>query len=230
MCGRFALTHTTEELVDYFAIEEVQATVTPRYNLAPTQPVVAVLQRDRRVLELLNWGLVPSWSRDPSGGSRAINARVETLTTKPTFRNAFQHRRCVVLASGLFEWRREGQTRIPMFIRPADGRPLGLAGLWEEWTPTEGEPLRTCTIITVAANPFLARIHDRMPAILEPAAVSRWLDLKAAGAEPLLELLRPYAADDLVAHPVSSRVNQVTYDQPDCVIAVPAEGNLSLFQ
>ncbi|MFA6109054.1 MAG: SOS response-associated peptidase, partial [Candidatus Latescibacterota bacterium] len=172
----------------------------PRYNLAPTQPVAAVVQRDRRVLELLTWGLVPSWSKDPSGGVHAINARAETLTTKPAFRNALQRRRCVVLASGFFEWRHEGRDRVPMFIRLADGRPLGLAGLWEEWTSAEGEPLRTCTIITVAANPFLASIHDRMPAILEPAAVSRWLDPNAAGAEPLLALLRPYAAEDLVVY------------------------------
>jgi putative SOS response-associated peptidase YedK len=224
MCGRFALTHSTQELADLFAIEEVLAPLTPRYNVAPTQPVAAVIERERRTLEWLQWGLVPSWAPGPEGAARMINARAETLATRSAFREALRRRRCLVPASGFYEWHGEAKRRQPIYFSAADGRPLGLAGLWETWVPEQGEPLRTCTIVTVPANPTVARYHERMPAVLAADDIAAWLSADPKPTASLLALLRPWGGTELEARAVSPRVNRASYDAADCIQSLPAEG------
>ncbi len=219
MCGRFALTHTTQELADLFAADVVATPLAPRYNIAPTQPVAVLVQRHERALELHRWGLVPPWSKGPDKGPPLFNARAETLAGRPAFRQALRHRRCLIPASGFYEWRLVGRQRLPLYIAPADARPLAFAGLWETWHDPQGQALHSCTIVTVPANAALAPVHDRMPALLAPAAAEQWL--AADRPESAAALLTPWASDDLVLRPVSLRVNHVGHDAPDCLDPLP---------
>jgi putative SOS response-associated peptidase YedK len=221
MCGRFALTHTTEELADLFAAEVVAAPVTPRYNIAPTQPVAVLVHDPGRVLEAQRWGLMPPWSKGPENGPPLVNARAETLASRPAFRQALRHRRCLIPASGFYEWRNVGRQRLPLYITPADGRPLVFAGLWETWHDAQGRAQRSCAIITVPANTAVAVVHDRMPALLGPAAAEQWLI--ANRPESAAALLVPWPSDDLVLRPVSPRVNHVGHDAPDCLDPLPPQ-------
>jgi len=220
MCGRFALHHSTEEVAHLFAVDHIAMEIQPRYNIAPGQPVLAVVQHDRRSLQAFRWGLVPSWAKDARIGNRMINARAETLGEKPAFRAAFRRRRCLIPASGFYEWRKTGARRQPLYIRSRDGHVLALAGLWEEWLSPDGEPLRTCTIVTTAANEPMASIHPRMPVILAPAAWTAWLAspvVDPAAQEQLQHVLELRADDDLTAYPVSLRVNAPGHDDPACI-------------
>jgi putative SOS response-associated peptidase YedK len=209
-----------------FGIGEVSQTprdLVPRFNIAPTQsvPIVRELKVVRsgvagRELATVRWGLIPAWAKDPSIGNRTINARAEGVAEKPAFRAAFRSRRCVVPASGFYEWKREGRgPKRPYLIRRRDGEPIGFAGLWESWhDPTTGEAVESCTIITCAPNGPLAELHDRMPVILDPADYDRWLDPKAPRPE---ELLRPCPAGWLEAVPVGTRVNSPANDDEGIV-------------
>lgn len=217
MCGRFTLHHAAEDLAGRFAVEQSLLDLKPRYNIAPSQPVAAVLQRESRVLAALQWGLVPFWARDPAIGNRLINARAESLATRPAFRSAFARSRCLIPASGYFEWQRSGRARVPMLVRRADGEPFAMAGLCERWTTPEDGILRTCAIVTTAPNPVAAAVHDRMPAILTPDAEEIWLDRDLADLDALARLLRPYPYGDLVVHPVSTRVNRPDVDDPSLI-------------
>ena len=212
MCGRFTLHHGTEELTERFAVEQALLDLKPRYNIAPSQPVAAVIQHESRVLVELQWGLVPSWARDPAVGHRMINARAESAATRPAFRNAFARGRCLIPASGWFEWKRRGRQRIPMLLRRRGGEPLALAGLYERWKRSDDAVLRTCAILTTGPEEVAAAVHDRMPAVLTPEACEVWLDREIEDAESLARLLRPYPLGDLVAHPVSPRVNRPDED------------------
>jgi putative SOS response-associated peptidase YedK len=220
MCGRFALHHPAAEVTEHFGVEQLAIELTPRYNIAPSQPVAVVRQRQGRSLGTCKWGLVPSWARDPKIGNRMINARAETLAEKPSYKSALKRRRCLIPASGFYEWRKEGEERIPTYIHAQDESPLALAGLWEEWRPPEGETLQTCTILTTGANAFMAPIHSRMPVILSPSAWEQWLDPKAQELEPLLALLQPLAGDALASHAVGRQVNRVSCDEPSCTLPV----------
>ncbi|HRQ39068.1 MAG TPA: SOS response-associated peptidase [Chloroflexota bacterium] len=222
MCGRFALISSTEEVadalgVDHATIADIPPAV-PRYNIAPTQPVLAAyLDGDgRRRLTFYQWGLIPSWSKDVTIGSRLINARSETVTEKPSFRNAFKRRRCLIPADGFYEWQKLNGGKQPIYIHGTDGRPLALAGLWEVWQEPEGTRLQTCTILTTTPNELMASIHDRMPVILEPEDFSMWLE---PGAHPdeALHLLRPYPAAKMKAYPVSTAVNNPRNDTAACI-------------
>ncbi len=217
MCGRFTLHHGTEELTERFAVEQALLDLKPRYNIAPTQPVAAVIQRESRVLVELQWGLVPSWARDPAVGHRMINARAESAAARPAFRNAFARGRCLIPASGWFEWKRRGRQRIPMLLRRRGGEPLALAGLYERWKRSDDAVLRTCAILTTEPEEVAATVHDRMPAVLTPEACEVWLDREIEDAESLARLLRPYPLGDLVAHPVSPRVNRPDEDDPSLI-------------
>ncbi|MCC7264656.1 MAG: SOS response-associated peptidase [Candidatus Latescibacteria bacterium] len=217
MCGRFALHHATAEVSEYFGVEHLSIELTPRYNIAPTQPVAVVRQRGVRRLDACKWGLVPSWAKDPKIGNRMINARAETLAEKPAFKNALKRRRCLIPASGFYEWRQEGEERFPTYIHPRDESLLALAGLWEEWQSPEGEQLLSCTILTTGANAFMSAIHTRMPVILPPVAREAWLDSATQELEPLLALLQPLAGDDLAAHTVGRQVNTAAFDAPSCI-------------
>ncbi len=217
MCGRFTLHHDAAEIAERFAAE-VEPLLEPRYNIAPTQPVVAVLQEEARSIQRLRWGLVPSWAKDPGIGSRLINARVETIAEKPSFRTALARRRCLIPADGFYEWREadtpEEGGRTPMHIRRRDGGLFAFAGLWEEWHAPDGAPLRTCTIITGTPNPLMAPIHDRMPMILRREDEDEWLEPGSRDTQSLLSLLAPYPAADMEAFAVPRQVNSPAVDTP----------------
>jgi putative SOS response-associated peptidase YedK len=218
MCGRFTIKSPLKELVDEFDIDDLAPGLEPRWNVAPTQtaPIVRVEEGKRR-LALLRWGLVPGWATDLKIGHRMINARSETAATQPAFRKAFARRRCLVLADGFYEWRKEGKARLPLHIRRPDGRPFAMAGLWERWRPQDGPPLETCCVLTTASNGPIASVHDRMPALLlERDAVRRWLDADAA-QDDLQALLRPAPDDALALVPVNAFVNDVRNEGARCL-------------
>lgn len=211
MCGRFTVTTPIEELIRAFGFGSPEMPIPPRFNVAPTEPVAAILDEAPDRLSLLRWGLIPSWASEPSIGNRMINARVETLAEKPAFRRALEQRRCLVLADGFFEWRKEGKQRLPIWLRRADHRPFAFAGLWDEWRSPDGTRIRSCSIVTVPANDLVAPIHDRMPAILPPEHVADWLTAPTAEA---LALLSPLPAREMEAIPVSPGVNRPGVDDP----------------
>jgi len=227
MCGRFTITSPAHVLADEFGLAAVASSFGPRFNLAPTQSVPVVTNWTQRTLELFRWGLIPSWSRDPAVGNMLINARCETVADKPSFRDAFERRRCLVLADGFYEWKKRGREKTPMYVRLKSGRPFAFAGLWEGWLSDEGEVIRTCTIVTTDANDALRPIHDRMPVILDAAARERWL-AEASVAE-LEALMRPYPSDALEVYPVSPRVNSPGSDDPRCIEREAPRGTLPLF-
>jgi putative SOS response-associated peptidase YedK len=224
MCGRFAFYSPHEAVIRLFGVADAPE-VEPRWNIAPTQFVAAVRETGGpRELAMLHWGLVPSWAKEKSIGARMINARAETLTEKPSFRTAFQRRRCLVLADGWYEWQRVGELKQPWYLRFADGQPVGLAGLWERWRdPATGEPLESCCIVTTAPSDVAARVHDRMPAIVPPADYAEWLDPRNADTARLARLLGPTTLPGLEAHPVSRRVNAARNQGPDLIEPVDTD-------
>jgi len=221
MCGRFSLTASNEGLINYFGLARGVA-LEPRYNIAPTQPVAAVREEEgERRLVLLRWGLVPFWAGDPTIGYRMINARAETAHNTPAFRAAFRDRRCLIPASGFYEWDKRGGSRQPWNIRRADDRPLALAGLWEHWEEKNGQAIvESCTILTTSASEPMARLHERMPVILEPEDFDLWLGHGEQQVERLRELLQPAAPGVLEMYPVSTYVNKASHEGERCVEAV----------
>lgn len=219
MCGRYTLTVTPELLRELFGFE-VTPNLQPRYNIAPTQAAPVVRTTDgARHLDLLRWGLVPSWSQDMSVASRLINARGETVAEKPSFRDAFASRRCLVPADGFYEWRREGEVKQPFRIGFRGGAPFAFAGLWERWTaPADaenaGETVETFAIVTTEANARLRPIHARMPVIVASADYEAWLTGDAGAAKAVV---RPCPADDMAFYRVTTRVNSVRNDDAECV-------------
>jgi len=217
MCGRFAFYSPSEAAVALFGVSTSIA-IEPRYNIAPTQFLAAIRndENQQRELVMLRWGLVPFWAKDPSIGNRMINARAETVAEKPSYRAAYRHRRCVVLADGFYEWQREGDTKTPYFISLADGEPFALAGLWENWTDKEsGESLQTTTLITTVANDFMTPLHHRMPVILESGTAGEWL----AGSNNMLDDVAAITPA-LQAWPVDRRVNNARNEGADLINSV----------
>lgn len=219
MCGRVTVHSPAEELAREFGLSLVLAALErPRYNAPPTAELPVVANTGRRELDLYRWGLVPSWAKDASIGNRLSNARADTLAEKPSFRTALKRRRCAVLIDGFYEWRRQGKEKTPFLFRRRDGRPLALAGLWEEWrAPGEPELLRTCTIVTTEANALMAPIHDRMPVILSPAGFDAWLTPKPVEAADVAHLLVPAPEDVLESYEVDKVVNNARNDVPACI-------------
>ncbi len=216
MCGRFVLTSPFEVIAEEFRIRDGGADLKPRYNIAPGQDVLAVVREEgTNRLARFRWGLIPSWADDPAVGNRMINARAETVARKPSFRSAFEKRRCLVVADGFYEWRREGKKKSPFYVCMRSGKPFGLAGLHEVWHSPEGREIRSCTIITTEANDLLRPIHDRMPVIVPKEAEELWLDTAIHEQSRLLALLRPYEAGGMRAYAVSARVNSPANDSPD---------------
>jgi putative SOS response-associated peptidase YedK len=224
MCGRYTLHHPTSQVVMRFGVQEVLAApADERYNIAPSQPILVVVQEaDRRELDTFQWGLIPSWAKDPTIGNKLINARAETLAEKPSFRNALTRRRCLIPSDGFYEWQKVDGKRQPMYIRRRDGDLFAFAGLWEEWKEPDGTTLRTCAIITVPANNVVSGIHDRMPAMLRPEQEALWLDPSLKSAPDLTRLLMPYADEDMETYAVSPRVNRPANDDPACIAGMTA--------
>ena len=217
MCGRFAFYSPSEAAVALFGVS-TDVEVEPRYNIAPTQYLAAIrnVEGEGRELVMLRWGLVPFWAKDPAIGNRMINARAETVAEKPSYRNAYKHRRCIVLADGFYEWRREGEIKTPYYISLASGEPFALAGLWENWQDKEGgESLQTTTLVTTDANDFMQPLHHRMPVILEASSATEWL----AGSNELLDDV-PSITPPLQAWPVDRRVNNARNEGEELVRAV----------
>lgn len=225
MCGRFSLRTTLEEVGRNFeAVADAIEDWVPRYNIAPTQDVLAARPADGgRELVLLHWGLIPSWYDDPATGGRFINARAESAHLKPTFRDAFWNRRCLVAADGFFEWRPADGAKQPYYIRRRDGCPFGFAGLWERWSRGTRDPIESCTILTTRPNEVVEPLHDRMPVIVPPTEYARWLDPMAADLDELEAVFEPIAATELLAYPVSRVVNDPWNDSPACVDPVEYE-------
>jgi putative SOS response-associated peptidase YedK len=218
MCGRYVLYSEPEVVAAAFKLASVPA-LTPRFNIAPTQPAPVIRNSSTgRVLALLRWGLVPAWSPHPTSGPQPINARSETVRSKPAFREACRHRRCIVPADGFYEWQPVGRRKQPMLIQIDGGRTFAMAGLWERWTPadpsSDDDTIESFTILTTDANSTLRPIHDRMPVILDEAGVDRWL---ARDDEPPADLLHPCDDSRVSLFPVSQLVNSPANDSPRCL-------------
>ena len=222
MCGRYSLATDIEGLADRFDFRATGLTYQVRFNIAPTQQVLTVINDgSENRAQLMKWGLIPFWAKDQSIGNRMINARAETITQKPVFRQAFQKRRCILIADGFYEWRKEGKTKVPMRIILKSGEPFGFAGLWETWKSPDGEPVRSCTIITTTPNQVMEPIHNRMPVILPDGAEGLWLNPNLRDQSSLQDLLVPYTAGAMEAHEVSALVNSPKNDTPEVLARTP---------
>lgn len=219
MCGRFSLWLELTDLVKAFPGFLFPDEMKPRYNIAPTQPVAVVTNTPERGVEFFRWGLIPFWAKDPSIGSRMINARSETVAEKPSFKAAFRRRRCLILADGFYEWQKVpgSQKKTPMYIHMADGHPFAFAGLWELWQP-DTTPVLSCTILTTTPNELLQPIHNRMPVILPEDAYEFWLSAPELEKRKLQTYLRPFPSEAMVAYPVSPYVNSPANEGPDCIV------------
>ncbi|MFO0946814.1 MAG: SOS response-associated peptidase [Planctomycetota bacterium] len=215
MCGRFTLRSSPKLVAEIFELPTLPL-FEARYNIAPTQMVGAIRLNDERHYDQLRWGLVPSWAKDLSFGAKTINARSETITEKPAFRNAFQRRRCLIVADGFYEWQKTGKTKQPMYILMKDERPFAFAGLWERWRG-DNELVESCTILTTTANSLLNKLHDRMPVILSSEDYNSWLDPECDPQRTLVPLLRPFPDEKMKMYPVSSQVNNARHETADCV-------------
>jgi putative SOS response-associated peptidase YedK len=218
MCGRFVQYTAPEDLAEQFALES-WCSAEPRYNVAPTQPVLVVRVSDNDVRELvkLRWGLVPAWSDGPDNRYSMINARAETVSSKPAYRAAFARRRCLIPADGFYEWQAGEHGKTPFLIRRQDRQPFAMAGLWEHWQGQTGEVIESCTIIVTDANALLEPIHDRMPVILDADHYAQWLDPGNQDKQPLEALLKPNDPSAWTAYPVSREVNKPSNDGPQLI-------------
>ncbi|WP_296891799.1 SOS response-associated peptidase [Thiobacillus sp.] len=206
MCGRFALKTPPSELATRFGLDEV-VELAPRYNIAPGTdiPTIRHSPDGKRVMHMLRWGLVPHWAKDPSIGAKLSNARGETLTEKPSFRDAFKRRRCLVPADGFYEWKTEGRQKQPYYFSMKSGEPFALGGLWESWRMPDGNVLRTCCLITTGPNDIMLPVHDRMPVIVAPDDYETWL---TGEPDDVQGLVRPYPTDEMQVWAVSKRVSR----------------------
>jgi len=220
MCGRFTLTVDPADLQDAFPQFTFPEKYASRYNISPCQPILAIPNADNNAAGFFIWGLIPSWAKDPTIGSKMINARAETLAEKPSFRSGFKYHRCLIMADGFYEWKQQPGTKAktPYFIRLKSGKPFAFAGLWDTWQSPDGGSVKSATIITTGPNSLMAPIHNRMPVILPPSAYAQWLDPAARTPETLQTLLASYPAEEMNAHPVSTLVNSPANDRVECII------------
>ena len=215
MCGRFIISMDPEDFKLKYEVSDFPKDFTPRYNVAPSQPIAVIRDTVTRHAEWMRWGLVPSWAKDITVGSRMINARAETLLEKPSFLNAFQKRRCLIPANGFYEWQKRGRNIVPLpyLITLKDKSPFAFAGLWDSWTPPGGQPIQTCTIVTCSPNELIASIHDRMPVILDP--INAWLWMSPQPTLKLQSLLKPYPAEQMEMVACDPRLNNAEIDSPE---------------
>jgi putative SOS response-associated peptidase YedK len=233
MCGRYKLSRRKQIVEEYFDSVGWEEDWSPRYNIAPTQSVPVIRQHPKepvRKLSLMKWGLVPSWSKDPSGAARMINARSETASTLPAFRDALKFRRCLIPADGFYEWQRSGKTKQPFCFEILDGELFGFAGIWDRWQGGGGA-VETCSILTTTPNAVTSAVHDRMPVILDPDVYDLWLDPGMNDVVTASEMLKPFDAGLMRCYPVSTRVNNVANDDEQCSGHVEiAEAQSNLFR
>ena len=223
MCGRFTLTVNPAELQDLQTNYVFPDQFAPRFNIAPSQPVLAIPNDGANTADFFMWGLIPMWAKDPAIGNRLINARGETVAEKPSFRGSFKYKRCLILADGFYEWKATGtskKTKTPYFIHMNNRKPFAMAGLWDSWESPDGSSIKTCTIITTEPNELMKSIHNRMPVILHPREYAKWLDTAPQTPENLLPLIKPYPAEEMTAHPVSTLVNKPSNDIPELVVPI----------
>ncbi|MGH8507706.1 MAG: SOS response-associated peptidase [Gammaproteobacteria bacterium] len=229
MCGRFVRYSSPETFADLFGARGAPSLV-PSYNVAPSQPVLVARngKEEGRELALLHWGLIPNWSEGLRTPYSTINARADTVATKPAFRYAFRHRRCLIGCDGYYEWKALGRFRQPYFIRRNDGAPFAFAGLWEHWEHGE-ERIDSCCIIVTEAAETLRGVHDRMPIIVDPADYDAWMDQGLTDPVRLKPLLTPYASERMEAYPVSTRVNSPKNNHPDLIVhlSLPQTGDVT---
>lgn len=232
MCGRYRLSRRKQIVEEYFDCPSEEQDWAPRYNIAPTQPVPVIRQHPKepiRKLSLMKWGLVPSWAKETSVGASMINARSETASTKPAFRDALKSRRCLIPADGFYEWMRTGKGKQPYCLEVHDGELFAFAGLWDGWKDPNGNWIRTCSILTTTPNAVTSAIHDRMPVIVDPNSYDLWLDTGMQNVAAVSELLKPYDARLMRSYPVSNRVNHVRNDDEECSRPVEVLEQNSLF-
>jgi putative SOS response-associated peptidase YedK len=221
MCGRYRLSRRKQIVEEYFESASEAEDWSPRYNIAPTQPVATVRQAGAsRVLSLMRWGLVPSWATDIKIGNQLINGRSESLLEKPAFRDSFRQRRCLIPADGFYEWKKDGKQRQPFHFGMKDDAMFAFAGVWDRWKSANGQMLESCSILTTAANELLTGVHGRMPVILPRRHYQSWLTAPATEAERLADLLVPFDASLMIRYPVSSLVNKPQNDVPECALEV----------
>jgi putative SOS response-associated peptidase YedK len=219
MCGRYRLSRRKQLVEEYFESPSSEKDWTPRYNIAPTQPIPVIRQHPKepvRQLSLMKWGLVPSWAKDASAAAGMINARSETAATKPAFRDPLKFRRCLIPADGFYEWKRDGKTKQPFCFEVNDGELFAFAGLWDRWKNSSGDWIKTCSILTTTPNSVTSAIHDRMPVILDPDSYDLWLDPGMNDGAAAAELLELFDARIMRCYPVSPRVNSATNDDEEC--------------
>jgi putative SOS response-associated peptidase YedK len=221
MCGRFTLT-VDPQTQDNFNDFTFPAQFAPRFNIAPTQPVLAIPNDGKNSADFFVWGLIPSWAKDPSIANKLINARGETIAEKPSFRGSFKYKRCLILTDGFYEWKASAsaKTKVPHYIHMKDRKPFAFAGLWDEWQSPDGGALRTCTIITTEPNELMSTLHNRMPVILNQKDYAEWLDSTPRTPDSLLHLIKPFPADKMSAHPVSTMVNTPNNDRAELIVPV----------
>ena len=220
MCGRFALSAKTRDIENLVPGIKIKRDLTPRYNIAPSQKIAALLNDNSRELIYPRWGLVPFWAKDTAIGFSLINARAESLVEKPAFKNAFKKQRCLIFSDGFFEWKKiDGKTKkIPMFIRLKSGKPFAFAGLWDTWkNPDDNSLILSATIVTTTPNRLMEQIHNRMPVILDNSDYDKWLNPGFACEHDLLGCLKQYPESEMDAYEISDRVNNVRFDDELCI-------------
>lgn len=224
MCGRYRLSRRKQLVEEYFDCVPWDEDWSPRYNIAPSQPIPVIRQSPKepvRELTLMKWGLIPRWAKDPSIAMSTINAKSETAALKPAFRDPLKLRRCLIPADGFYEWRRMGKTKQPFCFEVNHGELFAFAGLWDGWKDSNGRWVKTCSILTTIPNAVTSTVHDRMPVILDPGSYDRWLDPKMQNAGAISKLLKRYDARPMRCYPVGTRINHVVNDDAEC--SRPAE-------
>lgn len=233
MCGRYRLSRRKQTVEEHFDCDPWDDDWSPRYNIAPTQPVPVIRQHPKepvRQISTMRWGLIPNWARDPSIASGTINAKSESAATKPAFRDPLRLRRCLIPADGFYEWARKGTSKQPYCFEVREGELFAFAGLWDGWKTADGQWIKTCSILTTIPNAMTSFAHDRMPVILDPGSYDLWLDPGMQQVAAISELLKPYDARLMRCYPVSTRINHVANDDEECARPVAmAEAQNRLF-
>jgi len=226
MCGRYRLSRRKQIIEEHFDSISGEEDWTPRYNIAPTQPVPVIRQNPKepsRELSLMRWGLIPLWAKDASGAAGMINARSETAATKPAFRDPLKSRRCLIPADGFYEWQKTGKAKQPYCFEVNEGELFAFAGLWDRWKDPSGQWITSCSILTTTPNAVTSAVHDRMPVILDPGNYDVWLDPGMNNVEAASEILKPYDARLMRCYPVSARINHAANEDAECAAPIKLE-------